>query len=334
MIGGRVLFAVATAALALSPSDLRTGGPSDLRTLGPSDLRTVGPSHLGTLGPSDPGTLGPSHLGTLGPSDPQQHPMFTMRKEIVRIDVLVTEDGVPTHGLDASDFDVFDNGVRQQVELISADVTAIDAILAFDVSASVAGETLTQLQRAGHAVLSGLEDRDQAALVTFSQSISVAAPLSRDRARVGDAIDRIRASGETSLVDASYTSLVLGEADTNRGLAMIFSDGLDTSSWLPASAALDTARRSGTVVYAVSSSDAPRATFLRDLTSLTGGTFFEIDSARDLEALFLRVLNEFRQRYLLSYSPAGVSADGWHKLEVRVRNRPSAMIKARPGYQR
>jgi hypothetical protein len=39
-----------------------------------------------------------------------------------------------------------------------------------------------------------------------------------------------------------------------------------------------------------------------------------------------------RNRYLLSYSPAGVSKDGWHRLDVRLRNRRGA-VRARAGYQ-
>ena len=36
-------------------------------------------------------------------------------------------------------------------------------------------------------------------------------------------------------------------------------------------------------------------------------------------------------RYLISYSPQGVSGAGWHRLDVRVKGR-SATVKARPGY--
>ena len=32
-----------------------------------------------------------------------------------------------------------------------------------------------------------------------------------------------------------------------------------------------------------------------------------------------------------SYTPKGVAKDGWHKLDVRIRNR-KADVKARPGY--
>jgi hypothetical protein len=47
-------------------------------------------------------------------------------------------------------------------------------------------------------------------------------------------------------------------------------------------------------------------------------------------AIFLRVLEEFRHRYLVSYTPRGVSKDGWHRLSVRVKR--SGPVKARPGY--
>ena len=47
--------------------------------------------------------------------------------------------------------------------------------------------------------------------------------------------------------------------------------------------------------------------------------------------MFLDVLDEFRQRYLVSYTPRGVSKGGWHRLEVRVRGH-NATVKARAGY--
>ena len=84
-------------------------------------------------------------------------------------------------------------------------------------------------------------------------------------------------------------------------------------------------------MYAVSAGLNSRAEFLGDLTEQTGGRLFTIESTRDLSGVFLEVLDEFRQRYLLSYSPAGVSPGGWHPLTVRVKGR-NATVRARPGY--
>ena len=68
-----------------------------------------------------------------------------------------------------------------------------------------------------------------------------------------------------------------------------------------------------------------------DLSAATGGTFYSAESTTNLGATFLGILDEFRHRYLVSYSPRGVAKGGWHRLEVRV-NRKGVTVKARPGY--
>jgi hypothetical protein len=41
--------------------------------------------------------------------------------------------------------------------------------------------------------------------------------------------------------------------------------------------------------------------------------------------------SEFRQRCVLTYTPTGVAADGWHPIEVKVKTR-GAQVTARRGY--
>ncbi|MGA2260157.1 MAG: hypothetical protein ABSH28_01840 [Acidobacteriota bacterium] len=64
---------------------------------------------------------------------------------------------------------------------------------------------------------------------------------------------------------------------------------------------------------------------------MTGGKTNEVESTKDLAEVFLYILTEFRQRYLLSYTPRGVSNTGWHRLQIRVRGR-RVTTDARPGY--
>src|SRR5437762_5781872 len=260
-----------------------------------------------------------------------QAPAFSTRIESVRVDVLVTDGGKPVVGLQAADFDIADNGVPQQVDLVSFEQIPLNVVLALDMSDSVAGERLAQLQDAGGAVLAGLTKDDQAALVTFSNVVSLAAPLSGRPIEVRRALDEVFGFGETSLVDGVYAAMEVGESDAGRALLMVFSDGLDTSSWLTADAVLESARRSDAVAYSVAIGEGAGSPFLRELSALTGGTLYKVDSTRDLRATFLRILEEFRHRYLISYTPHGVSSSGWHRLEVKVKNHRAA-IKARPGY--
>ena len=258
-------------------------------------------------------------------------PNFSARREVVRVDVLVTEKGQPTKGLGAEDFEILDNGVAQRVDLVSFEQIPLNVVLAFDTSGSVSGERLDHLRAAGESVLGGLTRNDQAALITFSHIVALHAPLTADLRKVRGALNFAPSGGDTALVDGVYTSMMVGESDAGRSLIIVFSDGLDTASWLSADAVLDTAKRSDVVVYGVAIGR--RVRFLRDLSAFTGGTVFDVDSTRNLSAAFDRILQEFRHRYLVSYSPEGVANSGWHRLEVRVRNR-SVAIKARPGYLR
>jgi VWFA-related protein len=261
----------------------------------------------------------------------QQAPAFTAKVEAVRVDVLVTDNGQPVRGLGTADFELLDNGVPQQVELVSFDEIPLNVILALDMSDSVAGERLEQLRGAGAGLLAALHKEDQAALVSFSHSVQRGAKLTTDVAAVREALGEAHGTGMTALVDGTYAGIMIGESDAGRGLLIVFSDGVDTSSWLRADAVLDAARRADVVVYGVSVVSRLKPEFLREITSLTGGRLFEIEKTANLASTFLGILDEFRHRYLVSYTPKGVAKNGWHKLDVRVKNR-RATIKARPGY--
>jgi Ca-activated chloride channel homolog len=261
----------------------------------------------------------------------QQSPAFSSKVESVRVDALVTDNGQVIRGLGPADFEIFDNGVPQDVELVSFDQVPLNVILALDMSDSVAGERLDQLRLAGSGLLAGLRHEDQAALVAFSHAVQLGARLTSDVAAVRDVLGAARGTGMTALVDGTYAGIMVGESDAGRALLIVFSDGVDTSSWLRADAVLDTAKRADVVVYGVSVVSRLKPEFLRDVTSVTGGRLFEIEKTANLTTTFLGILDEFRHRYLVSYTPKGVAKDGWHKLDVRVKNR-RATIKARPGY--
>jgi VWFA-related protein len=261
-----------------------------------------------------------------------QQPTFSARRDAVRVDALVTDRGRVVPGLGAADFEVRDNGVLQTVELVSFQQIPLNVILAFDVSTSVSGERLTHLQNAGRSLLDRLTGQDRSALLTFSHNVVLREGLTGAIDRVRNALAEVRPFGDTSLVDGTYAAIMLDPANGGRNLLLIFSDGLDTASWLTPERVLDSARRSDMVVYGVSTQKLEESKFLEDLTELTGGATLTIESTKDLSATFLKILDEFRQRYLISYSPTGVSTDGWHRLEVRVKNR-RVSVKARTGYQ-
>lgn len=260
-----------------------------------------------------------------------QQDTFVSTAAPVRVDVLVTENGAALTGLTAADFEVTDNGVVQQIDLIEFDKLPMNVILALDMSASTTGERLLHLQLAARAVLAGLGSTDRAALLTFSDGIQLTHRMTGDVGAVRAALDKVQPAGGTALVDAAYAALMLAGRDAGRDLVVFFSDGLDTGSILPPERVLESARRSDAIVYGVTAGSSGKTGFVRSLSEQTGGQSLELFSTMDLRKTFLGILDEFRRRYVLSFTPRGVSGTGWHRLQVRVKGRRPT-ITARQGY--
>jgi hypothetical protein len=70
---------------------------------------------------------------------------------------------------------------------------------------------------------------------------------------------------------------------------------------------------------------------LQILADRTGGRVIHADWSRDLGPVFDSLIREYRQRYILSFTPERVGkGDGWHGLDVRLRKRPG-QVHARNG---
>lgn len=145
-----------------------------------------------------------------------QGPTFSARVDVVRVDVLVTEQGRVVQGLKPQDFEVRDNGVVQQVDFVNLEQLPLDVVLALDVSASVSGERLEHLQAAGYSLLQRLAPRDRAALVTFSHVVRLERRLTGDLSRVRAALGAVLPAGDTALIDGSYAAMASTESGGSR----------------------------------------------------------------------------------------------------------------------
>lgn len=256
---------------------------------------------------------------------------FSAATRLVRVDVLVTEQGRPVGGLTAADFDVFDNGVKQSVSLVAADAQPLDVVLALDLSRSISASELDTLRRAATAAVGALQPADHVGVVALGRLADLRSTLTLDRQRILSALASPAPFGETALIDAVQEAFVVAAAGSGRPLIIVFTDGEDTASFLTAESVLTTAGGQSAVVYGVTTNTSPVGTFLRDVASHTGGRLIPLRSFAHVERSLIEVYKEFRQRYVLGYQPTGVDGAGWHKLDVRVRRR-GAEVTSRPGY--
>jgi VWFA-related protein len=273
-------------------------------------------------------------LGAGGREPIQQ---FKTRAEAVRVDVLVTQRGVPVRGLTARDFELRDEGVLQRIEVVDEQAEPISLVLVISTHGSIRADSqVAHLVNAASALLDALQFEDRTVLVTYSDRIHVPSTPTTDRPSVKSALRSPSPAGFSSLSDALFAGLVLRQLDPGRTLLVVFSHGWTFSGYVRRPKLFDAARRTDVVAYAVTyehRGDAPtdHGPFLDALAEETGGRVLIAKEGRDLTAAFLGILAEFRSRYVLAYVPAGVAPGGWHRLEVKLKGR-SGEVKARRGY--
>lgn len=276
---------------------------------------------------------------------PAQPAVFGVQVESVLIDAFVTSGDSKVPGLTARDFVLRDNGVPQPFELLPADSIPIRAILVFDTSSSMQGAKIERLRAAAVAFLDRLRPQDEVALLSFSDEIVWRTTMTEDRALVRRGIESLLPRGATSAFDALFAALVQPRSAL-RTLVIVFSDGEDMTSWLGEKQIRGTVERSNALIHVVAApsedfqsgfvstyrpSDSAYIKIWRALAAITGGSLIEVNSPDRIATAFTQIIDQMKDRYVLSYTPGSEPAPGWHTLDLQLTSR-KGKVRGRTGY--
>jgi Ca-activated chloride channel family protein len=270
--------------------------------------------------------------------------------ELQQLYVTVSEDGERVLDLDQDAFVVTDEGDDQEIVTFARGDLPFTASILIDTSASMQGDKLEAAIAGARAFLDGMQPLDQVQLTVFSDSLKIHTPIGAGREVIMTGLGWVRARGGTAIADHLWASLKLLEARQGRRVVVLLSDGIDTHSVLPMEAALEAAQRSQTLIYWIrlegrrgaergSLSSAWRdpagyreeISVLRRAVSDSGGRIIPVRSAREIEPVFLSILAELREQYVLGYYPTDRRNDGrWRRVRVEVDGH--AEVRTSRGY--
>jgi Ca-activated chloride channel family protein len=280
---------------------------------------------------------------------PPQVP-FRAGVDLVSLNVTVT-DGTTRYVTDLTtdDFNVFEDGVKQDVTFFSRTNLPIALALLLDTSASMESK-LPTAQEAAIGFARRLRTQDLAEVIDFDSRVVVLQPFTNGAGELEQAIHKTSAGGSTSLYNAVYIALkdlkkvvAKNTEEIRRQAIVLLSDGEDTSSLLPFEEVLDLAKRSETAIYAIGlrAPDAPGTTtkgfkeaefVLRQFAQETGGRSYFPTLVGELGGIYGQISEELSSQYTVGYTSRNGRRDGsWRRVVVRV-NRPNLTARTKLGY--
>jgi Ca-activated chloride channel family protein len=272
---------------------------------------------------------------------------FRAGVELVSLTVTATDPGGKyITDLSQDDFDVFEDGAKQQITFFSKTQQPISLALLIDTSARME-ERMGIAQESDVGFARQLHKDDQAEVIDFDSQVRILAPFTNDGAALEKAIRATTANGSTSLYNAIYISLkdlkkarAASPDDIRRQAIVLLSDGDDTSSLVEFDEVLDLARRSETAIYAIGlrQGEIGRREFkeaefvLRQLSQETGGHVYFPTDARELPKIYQSIWEELSSQYTIAYSSSNPKRDGaWRRIQIRIK-RPGVIARTKTGY--
>ncbi|MEX1129813.1 MAG: VWA domain-containing protein [Vicinamibacterales bacterium] len=294
-----------------------------------------------------PGLTALAIAGLAGLLAAQQPPKLRSGVELVSLNVSVTAAGKYITDLEQEEFEVFEDGAKQNVTFFSRKQQPIALAILLDTSNSMEGK-LGTAQEAAVGFARRLTPEDVAEVIEFNSQVEILQDFTNDAAALERAIRGTNADGSTAMYNAIYISLkelkkikARTEDEIRRQAIVVLSDGDDTSSLMPYEEVLDLAKRSETAVYTIGlrqeylggRSSFKEAEFvLKQLAQETGGRSFFPTSVNELPKIYEQISQELSTLYSVAYSSKNPLRNGaWRRIVVRIA-RPEHVARTRQGY--
>lgn len=150
---------------------------------------------------------------------------------LVQVPVVVSERGGRyVSDLNRDEFAIFEDGIKQNLELFGSVEEPFSAALLLDSSGSTEA-ALEQIKSAALAFIGNLRPQDRVMVVSFNDSVEILSDLTSDTAKLSAAVRSIKAGEFTQVYEAVYTAVWERMHDIpGRKAVIVFTDGIDTAS--------------------------------------------------------------------------------------------------------
>jgi Ca-activated chloride channel homolog len=251
------------------------------------------------------------------------------------------KDGRLVMDLPRSSFQVFENGVRQEIKSFRREDVPVSLGLIIDNSASMTDKRAT-VAAASLALVGSSNPEDEVFIVNFDEAPSLTVDFTSDVMRLKKGLTDIKSRGGTAMRDALRTAIehVKDRDKKDKKVLVVVTDGNDNSSMQPLDTVIRAAQQSDVLIYAVGllADETPREAekakkALDALVRATGGQAYYPNDVSEINRIAPQIASEIRNQYIVTYSPTNQELDGsFRQIRLLVDSPGISNVRTRSGY--
>jgi VWFA-related protein len=194
----------------------------------------------------------PAHL--LSQTTPPENKVQKGSKTLVSVPVTVSDrEGRYISGLKKEDFNLFEDGARQNIAFFATEDEPLSVALVLDSSGSTK-DVLDKIKSAARDFIELLNPNDQCQIVTFDSQVRVLNPFTADKPTLFSSLDKARTATEDGTVMYSAVEQIARESFANiqgRKVIVLLSDGKDFGSPVTKDALLSRLEELDVMIYTI-----------------------------------------------------------------------------------
>jgi Ca-activated chloride channel family protein len=245
--------------------------------------------------------------------------------------------------LGEQDFEVYENGVPQRIQLFRSEDIPVTVGLVVDQSTSMIRK-LADVSAAARSFVRSSNRDDEMFVVNFNEKVSLGLPRSirftNNAVYLQNAIVTRPAGGQTALYDAIAKALEeLQAGSRDKKVLIVVSDGGDNASAHSLAQVTKLAEQSSAVIYTIGVFDEEdedrNPGVLKRLAQATGGEAFLPKQLSEVAPICERIARDIRHQYTIGYIPTNLARDGTHRairVVAQAKGHDKLSVRTRTGY--
>lgn len=238
-------------------------------------------------------------------------------------------------GLTKENFEVFDDGVKQEIAHFTDEDAPVTLGIIYDVSGSM-GDLTSRSFQALSRLFETSHREDEYFIIAFNDRARLVQDFTTSPSEIMSRVIFVKAKGSTALYDGVYLGLEKARQGRHAKKALlIISDGEENNSRYNGRDLREMLKESDVAVYSIAISQLYAGVgTLQSLSAWSGGMVFAPEDEPQTRDIYTRIALMLRHQYAIGFYPTDAASNiDWHKVRIGI-SAPKGLGRLALNYKR